>query len=313
MLNKAKIIFLAFLAMSIFLTSCEDDTEDPVLPGAPTNLQATSIDSTTIAIKWELSADHGTEGFVGYVLNVIDETGASFVTDREILDYAFDDVENIDGLTHGKKYTISVASVNNDGTSDAISIEWSPAYRLNETLNNVTVRVYGAQSQNGSGLKVYTDWDGLDGHGPEVLSVARKAEWNLAFDDTGGKIRFGSANEVSIGQSSDNPLYPAKLSNRYYNSTDLNSVFDSKALNKDATFNEDIITLTDEKYASLDGLVLVFAVPTDQENIYNYGKILIKKDTSDDNYVFNEGNDQYIECVISYQRKEDVPYAKLGF
>lgn len=310
MLFKAKNIFLAMLAMSLILIGCEEETEDPVLPAAPTNLQATSVNETTISIKFEASADASMAGFLGYYINVIDDAGNSVLTDDTLATYQSGTKINIQNLEEGKVYDISIAAYNEDGRSDAISVKWSPAYRLNSTLNGVEIKVYGSASQFGSGLKVYSD-DGID-IGPEILTIASKAMWNLAFDDSNNMFRFGSANEVSIGASSPNPTNPAEISAKMFNAASLDDVYDSEALSQ-STFSTKLIDLGSNDYANYSGMVLIFRI-TNDDNTINYGKILIKKDTTDGNFVFNEGtSNQYIDCVISFQRTSDVPYAKIGF
>lgn len=312
MLNKAKNIFLAFIAISVILVGCEEETtEEPVLPAAPTNLQATSVDESTVNIRFDISADHSAEGFVGYELDVIDEAGNSVLSNSQISNYTTGGVITVQNLSEGKIYDFKVTAVNADGESEAISVKWSPAYRLNNTINNVEIRVYGSASQFGSGLKVYSE-DEFGDKGPEILTVASKAMWNLAFDDTNDMFRFGSADQVSIGANSDNPTNPAELSSKLYDAAALNDVFDSEALSQ-ATFTPNLVNLGAATYNDFNGIVLVFRIMND-DNTYNYGKILIKKDATDGNFVFNEGtSDQYLDCVISYQRTADVPYAKIGF
>lgn len=313
MLTKAKILFLALIAMSIFLTSCEDDTTedvDSILPAAPTNLQATSIDSTTVHIKWDLSVDDTAAGFVGYKLTVISETGAEVLSNQSINNYQAGDAVEVTSLSEGMVYDFNVVAVNADGVSSVATVKWSPAVRLNQTVNEVAIKIYGKDSQYGSGIKMYAEDTDFGLIGPEILSIARKAEWHLAFDSNNDGYKFGSADMVSIGVNSDNPENPAQLSSKVYNADALNKVFDSKALNV-PTFSNSLADLKDAMYADYSGIVLVFSITT--ADGVNYGKILIKKDTDGD-FVFNGGtNDEYLDCVISYQRKVDVPYAKFSF
>ncbi len=312
MLNKAKILLMAFIAMSIFFTSCEDTTEEvtPVLPKPATNLQATSASETEVLIRWTESEDQATEGFIGYKLSVIDETGNAILSNQAVNDYQQGGVVTVSGLTEGQIYDFSVVAVNADGDSEPITIKWSPAIRLNETVNEGEIKLYGSASQFGSGIRIYAEDELFDTKGPEILTIAQKAAWHFAFDDSNDMFRFGSADEVSIGANADNPEFPGQLSN-VYNAATLNDVFDSQALNQ-STFSNKLITLSEAEYANYDGVVLAFRVPTNETDIYHYGKILIKKNP-EGGYVFNAGtSDQYIDCVVSYQRTANVPYAKLG-
>jgi hypothetical protein len=312
MLSKAKILFLAFLAMSIILTSCTDDEEEPekVLPKAPTNLQATSLSDTEVMIRWTVSEDHEAEGFEGYKLSVIDETGNAVLSNQAINDYQAGGVVTVTGLTEGKIYDFTVVAVNGDGDSEPITIKWSPAIRLNQTVNEGEIRLYGSASQFGSGMRIYAEDDLFDARGPEILTIAQKAAWHFAFDDTNDMFRFGSADEVSIGANAANPEFPGQMSNAY-NASSLNDVFDSQALNQ-STFTNKLFTLSDSQYADYAGVVLAIRVPTAESGVYHYGKILIKKNPAG-GFVFNSGtSDQYIDCVVSYQRTANVPYAKLG-
>lgn len=314
MLNKAKNIFFALIAMSVIFVGCEEttDTVEKPLPAAPTNLQATSINETTVNIKFDASSDNDSTGFVGYEIEIIDAAGNAVGTDTLTAQASASGyLTSISNLEEGKVYSFNVSSMNDNGKSEAATVKWSPAFRLNTTINNVAIKVYGSKSQYGSGLKIYSE-DEFGDKGPEVLTVAKKAMWNLAFDDTQSKIRFGSADAVSVGANSDNPTNPAQISNKLYDVTSLDEVFDSQALSQ-GSFTSNLIDLGSSVYTSNKGIVLVFRIKND-DNTYNYGKILIKKDATDGNFVFNDGqDDNYLDCVISYQRTSDVPYAKIGF
>lgn len=313
MLTKAKILFLAFLAMSIILTSCTDDEEEPelILPKPATQLQATSLSDTEVMIRWTVSEDHEAEGFIGYKLSVIDETGNAVLSNQSVNDYQPGGVVTVSGLTEGHIYDFTVVAVNGDGDSEPITIKWSPAIRLNQTINEGEIRLYGRNSEFGSGMRIYAEDDLFDSKGPEILPVAQKAAWHFAFDDTNDMLRFGSADEVSFGASYPNPEFPGQISNAY-NAASLNDVFDSQALNQ-STFTNKLFTLSDSQYADYAGVVIAIRVPTAETGVYHYGKILIKKNPAG-GFVFNAGtNDQYIDCIVSYQRTANVPYAKLGF
>jgi hypothetical protein len=84
----------------------------------------------------------------------------------------------------------------NHEKSDTIFIEWSPAYRLNETDAEQPVRLYEGASDFGSGLMIF-DPATLT---PKVLKISTsKVDCNVAIQDIEDEVHFGSAN--SVGQT----------------------------------------------------------------------------------------------------------------
>lgn len=300
------ILLLLTLSTVLFLTSCDEETTDDIIggdaPGSVTNLVATSIDSTTIHIKWdETMTDSDVSS---YNLVVTDEPGNEVLNENLTAPYDGSPVA-ISNLTDGMVYTFSVTAVNENGSSDVASVAWSPAVDLDQTINNVEIRIYGADSQFGSGIDLFVFEDFEEIYGSEILTVANKERWNLALNTRDG-LEFGSSSQISLG--SGTPESPAEIGDQVYNVASLADLFDSEALDVSNNYTESVIDLSSADYENYDGLAFTFRI--DDNGSYNYGKILVKK--MNGTFLQDAGNaDEYIECVVSYQRTANVPYAEI--
>jgi hypothetical protein len=58
-----------------------------------------------------------------------------------------------------------------------------------------------------------------------------------------------------------------------------------------------------------DNVVICCKIPTQTQGVYNYAKILFKRG-NDGKFLQGESPDRYVECVVSYQKVTNTPYAR---
>lgn len=286
---KALLLLIAFMAIA--LASC-DETDDPVdpveTPEPPTNLQATSIDSSfTVGLKWDASPSETNALFQNYVITV-DGVATPMTTTNTSFE--------ITGLDEGTVYNFHVeAAYSNNEFSDKVSIMWSPASRFNMDFANEEIRLYGADVTGaGSGLQLYDS----DMEGPQVRRITSKDLWDVGYDNSGGVSQFASGSLNTLGDGAGK----ATLLSEPIVANSLNELYDSEALSaKD--LQERTIDLT-----MYNSNIVIVAKTTDN----HYAKIFLEYNTNNQSFEFYddivEGN--YIKAYISYQMVEDVPYAK---
>jgi len=289
-------VFLAIMLLGLFiLSACSDNTTTPVSgekPLAPSGLQATSIDSGSIKIKWQASTSESNALWAGYVLTYVGDDGSNSVQTTLT---AGKNPYLITGLTEGVIYTITIkAKLTNGETSDLIVVKWSPASRFDTDGFGDPIQVYEFASIYGSGLQLFNASEG----GPQVRKTNSKDNWDLGLDTRSGTI-FGSATQITFGTGSPaiteiSDAIPA---------TGLNEIFDSKALDQ-KTFSEKTIDLANQS----TGFVIV-ARSKQASSSWNYAKIFVEKGLN--GFLQGSGSDRYIKCYISYQKKAGVPYAKI--
>ncbi|MBI5325299.1 MAG: fibronectin type III domain-containing protein [Ignavibacteriae bacterium] len=286
--------------MAFILVSC-DETTTPTAnkPEPPTNIRATSKDSTKIILKWDLSTSESDAKFTGYTLEISPSPLAPQSISKGV------NTITIDNLSEGTVYTFKLYSVmDGEESATAATIDWSPATRFDLTVNGAPIRVYETDSDYGSGLDLYDPND--PGKAPKVWTVANGAEWNLALDTRAtGKIIVGSPKMVNYNYGTQ-PRITEISSNHYWeNAASLDDVFDSEALSSGA-FTETTIDLA-ALDASVTSIVLVLRTiePGNTEN--TYAKVLIKKSQS--GWLQGAVGNRYIECIVSYQHTPGVPYS----
>jgi len=303
MLKRINYLFAIALAALIF-TAC-DETTDPInpdpepKPAAPSNLQATSIDKSTVGIKFTASVDESNTLFDAYYLEITPgNSPVEKITKDKINMYA------IQGLNEGTEYTFKVyAKYTNDSVSAPISIKWAPAARFTKNFFEDTepIKIYEYDSDFGSGLKLYAKEGSSEG--PKTLKTASGKDWDLGINDKSGKIIFGSASK--LGYSTVKPDYPTEINIETIPATSLNNVFDSQALNanplKFAETTIDLSTKTEDFVA--------ICRKKNEDGKYNYAKVLVKKGTND--WWNGSTPNRYITVEVSYQTVKDIPYAKV--
>ena len=227
---KIKNLLAMFAIFSLVLVACDEESiiNPDLTPEAPTNLQATSINDRTIALRWTASPDAG----VTYVVYVY--VGESNTEMSMFEGIAGTEVE-ITGLDEGTIYRFEVYSEDDAAMSDDyITIHWSPAARFTEDGYDEDIQLFGFESSLGSGLDLYSEDDGA----PAVLSVAAKEDWDIAFDDrTPGLV--GCASMINIG--SGDPTSTTEIIATPFEVSSLDDVYGSQALDQAGTFAETTI------------------------------------------------------------------------
>jgi hypothetical protein len=308
---SAYFILMAITAMTF--VSCEDDAEEPLerfAPAAVTNMKATSKDISSINVAFILSSDENAEGFAGYRLTVTDEDDNNLPF-GDSLDYmsipAGNNFVTIGNLDEGEIYTISITcsnvysrdEANNIAaetlTSDATTIDWSPASRQNEDIDGEVIKMFGVSSQFGSGIAI-------DGGDVYNVSVGANESWLMAFCNKDDALTFGSA--AASCYSLDN-VGTCQLELLGYGEN-LDEFLRSENLDTE-NYKEDVWSLTDD-LTEEGNPIFAFKVVLDFTTIH-YGKIMLVK--NGDSYVYEAGtDDEYIVAIISYQNKANVPYAE---
>ncbi len=306
------ILTLLFLSLFVF-TACEEttDPEPTVLkPGAPSNLQATSQNDTTVILKWTASAS--ASDTTKYILTVT-ASGQGPMAPVEIP--STETTFEVTGLEEGIIYLFEMISEFDGGAQSEgkATVQWSPASRFEQTTGNVPIRLYGHQSQFGSGLDLFfNDPDFPDDSGPEVLTITQKDRWDIAVDTRNSGLIIGSASQISLG--SGDPEGTTEISDKRFQVQSLDDVFGSEALDADQTFTEQTINLLDGGLDQNNNLVFIVRTKNDAADAaWNYVKVIVLRG-QDGNFLQGSGSDIYVEVILSYQTEAGIPYAGIeGF
>ncbi len=311
--------FFAFLSLTVFavlfLVSCEEDVVGPdpgdkPKPSPASNLQATSLNATTILLTYEISPSETNTLFKDYLLTWKEANGPTAGEEKVILKGT--NPFEVTNLTEGKVYEFTlVARFTNDQVSSAISVKWSPATRFVETVNSSPIRAYETASDLGSGIQMFY----ANEEGPRVRKVANGKDWDFGIRTSDNKIEIGSATKLAYNYPAGQKPEATFFFKDYFLAESLDKVFDSKAMNDnlsrpDSTYKEITFDLTKET----DPKNVVFYVRKYQpgQTRYNYAKIMMKRPAGGGSFLQGTSPNRYIEFEISYQKTVDVPYAKVS-
>lgn len=310
MLKNKLMILLASIAISLFaFTACDEDNgvdPDPDTqpkPSAPSNLRATSIDATTIHLKYDISPSESHPTLWQDYEITWKENGGPTAPQAKVVLKGTNTIV-IDGLVEGKIYLFTlVARFTNDSVSAPATILWSPASRFEKNANEETIKVYETASSFGSGLQLFD----LGQEFPRVRTIANSSEWDLAVRTVDNKIVFSSATKSGYTFTSGNPQ-PTFIYKDAFLANSLDEVFDSRAMNDGARNNEyteqsfDITNLT-------SSLVFYVRKPVSVGSTsYNYAKVFVKRENG--TFLHGTGTNRHLLVEISYQKTPNVPYAK---
>ncbi len=303
MLNRSIVLLLiAVFSLAIF-NGCEETTtpEETPLVSAPSNLKATSIDQSTVRLKFQASTDESKTYFKDYVLYISPGAFAprSIPKGQTVVD--------VTGLTDGTIYTFEIKARNTDDKESLTSaqIQWSPAIRFTKNINDEPIRIYETASQFGSGLQLYDPASGK----PKTLKVASGEFWNLGLYTKGTEQSLYTATYIANQNLYNFPVPPSattEISEDIFQTNTLDNVFDSQALSANNFSSNYYIDLADSNYKN--GVVLIARVKYPGQNEWNYAKVLILPGAN--GLLQGTPDNRYIECVISYQKTAGVPYAK---
>lgn len=303
-----QILALLAMVMMLALSSCDENTTDPVddtlkKPAAPTAIMANSSEvngEATISLKWTKSVSEGTADFANYELTILNAANAPVGNIITLAAGATSYTVASNLLTQGEIYKFELRAVNKDFDSDAATISWSPAWRfVEEPSTGFALELYGNKSDYGSGLDFYSDTD----QGPIVVSVSKGSQWNIGFDDKDG-LKIGSAGALSYNI---NPGLTEITATSVWDATNLDDLYFDKPLNQ-YSFSESTIDLS--KYSS-DIVFIARAETAAGSGKFNYVRVFV--DYENGSFVRDAGTDnQYIVVYLSYQAEVDVPYAQIG-
>lgn len=302
-LSRIKLLFL-FLALGVFSFACSDDSGDVItditieIPASPSNLQATSLDATTIRIRFDASSDEGATFFVSYNVTVSAPDGTIAF---ESAPTNTTDPVDATGLTEGIIYDISVVSVGTDGNSTSIDMQWSPATRFTEFPDgNGPIQMFETSSLFGSGLMLF---DAVEG-GPAGLRVSSGEMWDMGIiDDDGENLRIGSPSLLGYQSLDGLNLRMTYISSSVIENVEsLDDVFDSQAL--DAGTEQRVIDLGN--YSSNIVFIAQTQIGTADSH---FAKVFVDYNEANNSFWFDSEGENVVRVHISYQRAVDVPYA----
>lgn len=301
---KSAYLLASLIFAFLFATSCEETTDtnepNPVVAG-PDSMKATSINETTVRLRWKLSPDEGKTYFKDYVLYISPGAFAPRIISKGI------NTVDISGLSDGTIYTFELRARNVDSKESigSAKIQWSPAFRFTKNINDENIRVYETASQFGSGLQLYDPNSGK----PRTLKVASGEFWNLGLYTKSGELSLYTANYIAdnnLYNFPTAPSYTTEISEDIFLTNTLDNVFDSQALNARNFSKNYYIDLSDADYKN--GVVIIVRTKAPGSVDWNYAKVLIKPGPT--GLLQGNPDNRYIECEISYQKKAGVPYAK---
>jgi hypothetical protein len=310
MKNQAFRIFLFAFALGIFiLSACSDNSTTPnvpvnVAPQPPTALAATSINDSTIMIKWTASTSVADTSFKEYVLSILQTPYSSIVIRKDQTNYT------ITGLVEGTEYQFQLEAMSNSGlTSTAAIVTWSPATRFIVNDLGNPILLHERASKLASGLQFCDSTSGF----PVCLTSDYKNLWNIAVDTAAnGHIII----ECAALFASYTPDETTEMCDRIFMANSLSDVFDSEAMDQahntdgsKVTFGVDKCDLNDPQLNTNYGVVLAFRAKDPTTQKWHYAKLFVKRQANGNFFLGDTGN-RYVECQLSYQKVGDVPYAK---
>jgi len=303
-LTKLFSILTLVLGLSFCLNSCNDTTTttEPVVTveklAAPTNLEATSIDSQTVKIRWTSSTDETNASFKGYEIRYDNKVfNAALKGANEI------EIPQLTSIEHSFTVRVLTSDSTKKLNSEFTTVKWAPAWRF---ANDAKIKFYSsANTTNGSGLVLFD----TDENFPYNLTVKDLNLWTLGINDktTDGSIKFGPAKSLDYTNSTGKELKNVVISKTYVEVDKLSDVYDSKALDtKEYLGSAESIDLS-KITTTKKGIVLIVKETTTAGTIY--AKIFLKKG---DNgfFVGTDKLTRYINGEVSYQKIPNLPYAK---
>ncbi len=314
-------LFAAVIAAMAGMTvvGCNENDPNEPDPGTGgvnpvTNLEAVSLDATSVGLRWTAST---TTGIDEYRISVKNPAGVEIMKDT--LDAAVTNA-TIANLTAGTIYTFGVTAVETDVLSaDDLSTEatvmWSPAARINQDSKVTTsLRVY-PRSVVGKGSGIVVEAAGaynasVAGSGADIAKIVLIAD----VADNGSTFTIGNpkatafsaftnfANfrgDVEVSDASAE-IDPATGLNGWYRSTSLEGLFGAGSGTKSFTFGD--------KLSSNNGVG--FAIRWGAAGAMKYARVYVVPSSTGSLIQTDPGGDKYVEIRISYQDSPNVPYAK---
>ena len=306
-------LFAAFIAAfaGMAMVGCNENPDDPgtgddVNP--VTNLEAVSLSSTSVGLRWTASTSDVDE----YIVSVREPDG------EEILSETMTETNvEITGLTAGTIYTFGVTAVDTDlasgdDMSEETTILWSPAQRIT-TDNKVTgtLRIY-PQSVVGKGSGIVLTstgaYNALVGGTPS--STSDHGIIQLIADLNVGAATFTIGAPEAFTQFTNHSSFrtDVQISDETYAITSLDTWYNDASLESlFTTANDGFFTLQDAQTA---GQNVGFALRWGSPGQYRYARVMVVAAASGNLIKTDSNGDPYVEVQFSYQDAPGVPYAR---
>lgn len=285
---KYKSLLAAATLVALIMVGCNENTTTVDTPPNPiSGLMATSINESTVRLKWTAPTGSYSSYIIRYNSTASDSMKVTAPSGTEMLD--------ISSLTSGTVYTFTVTSLNSDNLeSTTKSMKWAGAMRFATYKSGLPIRLYENSSSKGSGLQLYDDVTGE----PKNLKVDAGDFWDIGIDNKGltDSLYSGSPTQLT-GINFTTSRLSTFIGKDYSGIDSLNQVFESS----------DLVATTDDaiRYPNLSPKGFVFVVKTANGN---YAKVFIKPNANGEILQGTPG-DRYVEVEISYQKIKAVPHA----
>jgi hypothetical protein len=321
-LNKYLMTGALVALMGIGVVGCNEN--DPV--GGDTTvtnvsaLEANSMSSTSVALRWTASTTTGATYRVVY--GQVDAAGVSLGAMDTLTGVSSTSV-TVTGLTQvatGGAYKFTVQTVSGTSVSTGASIMWAPAERKTKDAltPSVNLRMYEFASTSGSGLVLDPAKGGPKNvrvrlGGPDPASVAL-AIFNKVADNPArytDSFDIGPAYAMVGFANADNFDTTAYISVKGYDVNSLDELYLPLSLDNYITAggatagNISAFTLPNTKS---DGKGVAFLMRVGNGSARHYLRVLVKNVGG--KLLQGSGSDRYVEVELSYQAAANVPYAK---
>ncbi len=299
-MSMRKIGWLGSLLLAFGLLGCEESTtpEQPA-PQPPSNLQALSVNDSTVRLRWSPSPSESNPNFGFYRLRVYEDAVGRLVG---VVRLGTQTPVDITGLRSGTVYRFELYAVWRDTTQSpsesatAAVVRWAPATRYTTLPDGSPIRLYETASTLPSGL----DLEGPDGQ-PRTLRVAQGNEWDLCLDTRGESWDIGSPrlSTYNIANPRRTLIDTLRLRQaRYLQVDSLNQIFETEAFGA---------TSMAEALRNFNNLRRGFLIVLRTQD-GNWAKVFVKADAQG-NILRGTSPNRYVELEISYQKTANVPYA----
>jgi len=293
------LLLAGFIGMGCEETTSPQEVSPQSPPQPPTNLQALSVNDSTVRLKWQPSPSESNPNFGFYRLLVYEDAAGRLVGTVKL---GPQNPVDIVGLRSGTVYRFELYAVWRDTTRDtaqsrtAAVVRWAPATRYTTLPDGSPIRLYETASALPSGL----DLEGPDGK-PRTLTVAQSNEWDLCLDTRGGSWDIGSPglSSYTIANPRRTLIDTARLRQPAYLAVDsLNQIYETEAFGA-ATLSEALVNFNNQRR----GFLMILRT---QDG--NWAKVFVKADAQG-NILRGSAPNRYVELEISYQKVPNVPYA----
>lgn len=297
--SMLKINALLLALFAVVMVGCNTN-EDPVNPGTtpnpPTALMATSVNTTTVGLKWTAPSNPAA---TSYEVTATPTNGGTSVV-KEFTTTS----GSVNGLVANTEYTFTVKSLNGTAksTTGAV-IKWAGAARY--TTN---ILLYETLSSNGSGLEF-----------PDManLKVSEGARWDICLDtrdqnttpptpsfDIGSPTKSSYTDDAGKFLNGGAQARTTLIGKVWPNVSSLDNVYESVDLGQAGALSEALINFNQ---ADASGTPFAFVVKTASGN---FAKVLVK--ASNGKLLQGSGTNRYVELEVSYQSGASLPYALKG-